>query len=454
MKKSVKILAGILSLSILMASCSKNEEETRSTRRTTERETSEETSDTTEESSSEETSTSETTEATTTENTTEETTEETTSEETTTEESTSETTELTSEETTTETTTAPGNTDSAFDKGMAEKYFNGITFDGVALVSQKREVVWTKESGLADREQGIPNKMDTVFEMGSITKQFTAVAIMQLVEQGLISPEDTLDKYIPEYSHAKEITIHQLLNMTSGISDYLETGTLGFSMTDFSQIDFTKLDALEQTVRAVVTKPITGDWLIEQMSYFDLEFTPGTQFKYCNTNYYFLGIIIERLTGMKYDEYIRKNILEPLDLTELYPDINHLTSKGRTSLLFWNIDFPSQDPSISYAVGVMTGTAEGLLKWEYAVLDGKLLKKESWDKIFDGGAFGYGYGFYVIGPCIEHSGMTLGYNTNVFVNRETEDIIIVLSNVQTLGSVPTQPLSANISEYLQKHCFG
>ncbi|MBO4494599.1 MAG: beta-lactamase family protein [Clostridiales bacterium] len=450
MKKSVKILAGILSLSILAASCSKKEEETRSTRTTKESETAEETVEsTTEESSSEET----------TKETTKETTEETTTEATTTEETTSEstaeeTTEGSSEETSAESTSASSSASSrTFDKGATEKYFDSIKFDGVALVSQNRNIIWTKESGLADREQGIPNSMDKVYELGSITKQFTAVAIMQLVEQGKISTEDTLDKYIPEYSHAKEITIHQLLNMTSGISDYLETGTLGISMSDLMQIDFTKLDALEQTVRSVVTKPITGDWMIEQMSYFDLEFTPGTQFKYCNTNYYFLGIIIERLTGMKYDEYIRKNILEPLNLTELYPDIDHLTTKGRTSLLFWDFDFPSQDPTISYAVGVMTGTAEGLLKWEYAVLDGALLTKESWDKIFDGGAFGYGYGFYVEGHCLEHSGMTLGYNTDVFVDRDTEDIIIILSNTQTLGTVPMQPLSGDISEYMQKNCL-
>jgi len=277
---------------------------------------------------------------------------------------------------------------------------------------------------------------------------------MQLVEQGLISTEDTLDKYIPEYSHAKEITIHQLLNMTSGIPDYLETGTLGFSMTDFTQIDFTKLDALEETVKAVVQTPISGDWLVDQMSYFNLEFTPGTDFKYCNTNYYFLGMIIEKLSGMKYDEYIRKNILEPLELNEIYPDTAHLTSKGRTSLLFWDFDFPSQDPSISYAAGVMTGTAEGLLKWEYAVLDGKLLTKESWDKIFDGGAFGYGYGFYVDGRTAEHSGMTLGYNTNVYIDRDKEDVIIVLSNCQTLGTLPMQPMSEDVSKYLRNNCLG
>ena len=143
---------------------------------------------------------------------------------------------------------------------------------------------------------------------------------------------------------------------------------------------------------------------------------------------------------MSYDEYVRKNILEPLGLKDLYPDIDHLTSNGRTDLFIKSFDLPHQDATISYAVGVMTGTAEGLLEWEKKVMDKALLSSQSWDKILDGGAFGYGYGWYIENGYIEHSGMTLGYNTNVRVASDSGRVIIVLSNIQLLEGSDKKPM--------------
>lgn len=336
-----------------------------------------------------------------------------------------------------------------FDEASAQSYMDGITFDGVVLVAENDQISWTYESGLADRDNNVPNTMDTVFEFGSITKQFTAVAIMQLVEQGKISLEDTLDKYIPDYPYADKITIHQLLNMTSGVPDYLFCGVLGFSWSDFENLDFSTIMNLESLLGEVATTPLKKEELVEKISKYPLNFDPGTQYEYSNTNYYFLGIIIEQLSGMAYDEYIRKNILEPLDLTELFPDNDHLTSNGRTDLKLIHFDFPHQDVTLSYSVGVMTGTAEGLLEWEKCVLDRKLLSSESWDKIFDGGQFGYGYGWTIVGDgVVEHSGMTLGYNTNVRINLKDRKVIIVLSNIQPLSGSKSRPLSSEIGDKL------
>ncbi|MBO4474758.1 MAG: beta-lactamase family protein [Clostridiales bacterium] len=339
---------------------------------------------------------------------------------------------------------------SSFDTGEAEGYLSSKNFDGVVLVADQDQVVWTYASGMADRENNVMNTMNTVFEFGSITKQFTAVAVMQLVEAGKLSTDDTLDMYLPEYSHAKEITIHQLLNMTSGIPDYLYCGVLGVSLGNFEDMDLADVLDLEQAIRRVISTPIDKTKFVNDMSAYALDFTPGSQFAYSNTNYYFLGMVIEKLSGMPYDEYIRKNLLEPLGITELYPDTDHLTSFGRTDLTVMKFDFPSQDPSISYAVGVMTGTASGLLQWETAVLDGKLLTKESWDQIFDGGAFGYGYGWYIGNGYVEHGGMTLGYNTSVRIDKNTRRVVIVLSNIQPLTSSKKRPMSTDIADELWK----
>ena len=414
--KLKKILSGLLAVSIvLLCACSKSEETTKKTRKSraskTEEPVATDTSEKETESESE------------------------TSTETTTEES--------------ETTTQPA--PSSFSADKAKTYMDSIDFDGVVLVTEGDQVVWEYASGNADRKNKIPNTMDTVFEFGSITKQFTAVCIMQLEEKGLLSTDDKLSKYIPEYKYADQITIHQLLNMTSGVSDYLFNGMLGFSFDEFDSMTVDMLFDFENTMTKIVTTPLAKDEFVTKLSEYPLDFTPGSEYAYSNSNYYLLGIIIEKLSGMSYDEYVRKNILEPLNLTDLYPDIDHLTSDGRLDLFIMSFDLPHQDPTISYAVGVMTGTAEGLFNWEKCVMDKALLSQESWDKILDGGTFGYGYGWYIENGYIEHSGMTLGYNTNVRVASESRRVIVVLSNIQLLEGSPDEPMASEVCEELWKY---
>lgn len=333
-----------------------------------------------------------------------------------------------------------------------KSYMRNIDYSGSVLVAINREVVFNSSIGDAyvDLSTGTiePILSDTVFEMGSITKQFTAVAIMQLEEQGLLSTEDTLDKYIPEYPYADKVTIHQLLNMTSGIVDYITDGPMGYDLYDMSEEDFESFQDVSSMFLDVCAKavtPIDGDDIIEMVSPYELQFEPGSKFHYSNTNYYFLGMIIERLTGMNYADYVRTNILDPLNLTELWPDIAHLTSDGAFRAFGLKIPVPHQDSSISYAVGVMTGTTRGLMEWEFCVLDRKLLTEESWNKILDGGKFGYGYGWYINDNIISHSGMTLGYNAEVMVNLENEDIVIALSNVQAADFKSSAPASEEVA---------
>ena len=419
--KTKQILAGLLALSVAFAcGCSKKKDESDETRKSRAKKTT--VSDTSE------IETSEPTELTT---------------------ETSETSETTE---TSETQASSSETNvyvpDSFKSSDADSYLDSIDLDGVVLVAENGNISYTRASGYADRKEKISNTMDTVFEFGSITKQFTAVAVMQLVEQGKLSTDDTLDKYVPEYKYAKDITIHQLLNMTSGVPDYLYCGVLGFTMDDFKNVSLSTLFSFEAMMGEIATTPIDPDDLVRRMSDYELDFAPGTEFEYSNTNYYFLGMIIEKLSGMPYDEYVRKNILEPLDLKDLYPDTDHLTSNGRTDMTIFNFDFPHQDASLSYAVGVMTGTAEGLLKWEYKVMERALLKPESWEKVFDGGQFGYGYGWYVEDGYVEHSGMTLGYNTNVRVDLETGRVVIVLCNIQPITGTPKRPMASEIGDKL------
>lgn len=395
-----------------------------------------------------------------------------------TEETTAETSEVTTEETTIETTeetsetlvveeTVPDETEEVVPEETEEGEFNykaylkEIDYSGSVLVARDDEVYLTYSFGDAriDYETGevIKNNDDTVFEMGSITKQFTAVAIMQLEEQELLSTEDTMDKYIPEYAYADKITIHQLLNMTSGVVDYITGGPLAYDLygenfeglADISSLqDITDmyLDVCEKA-----TTPITFEELLDMVQPYELHFEPGTKYEYSNTNYYFLGEIIERITGEEYDAYVREHILEPLELTELWPDIDHLTSDGCIKIFGIGMPVPHQDSTISYAVGVMTGTTNGLLQWERHVLEGALLTEESWNKIFDGGEFGYGYGWNVNDNLVSHSGMTLGYNAFVLVDRCTNTVVIALSNTQSAEFGTTNPSSSTLGMTLYEN---
>ena len=192
--KLYRLLALILVMSVAFScSCSKKKDSSEESSKT------EETTAGSQESASE---TSETTESTT----------ETTSESTT--ESTTDTSVSDSSDTQNTSSGSSAAFATTFDSGKADSYLDSIKLDGVVLVAEKDQIIYTKASGYADRDSKTPNTMETVFELGSITKQFTAVAIMQLVEQGKLSLDDTLDKYIPEYKYAKDVTIHQLLNMT------------------------------------------------------------------------------------------------------------------------------------------------------------------------------------------------------------------------------------------------
>ncbi|MBR5416463.1 MAG: beta-lactamase family protein, partial [Clostridiales bacterium] len=241
--KLKKILSGLLAVSIvLLCACSKSEETTKKTRKSraskTEEPVATDTSEKETESESE------------------------TSTETTTEES--------------ETTTQPA--PSSFSADKAKTYMDSIDFDGVVLVTEGDQVVWEYASGNADRKNKIPNTMDTVFEFGSITKQFTAVCIMQLEEKGLLSTDDKLSKYIPEYKYADQITIHQLLNMTSGVSDYLFNGMLGFSFDEFDSMTVDMLFDFENTMTKIVTTPLAKDEFVTKLSEYPLDFTPGSEY--------------------------------------------------------------------------------------------------------------------------------------------------------------------------------
>jgi CubicO group peptidase (beta-lactamase class C family) len=167
-------------------------------------------------------------------------------------------------------------------------------FSGTVLVAKDGKPVLDRGYGMANYELGVPNTPEMKFLIGSITKQFTATAIMQLAEKGLLDVNDPISKYLPEYPKetGDSITVHHLLTHTSGVPSYTDNAELmGRRATKMST---------EEILNSFKDKP--------------LDFPPGGQFKYSNSGYYLLGLIVENVSGKSYEEYLQENIFDPLGM--------------------------------------------------------------------------------------------------------------------------------------------
>lgn len=315
------------------------------------------------------------------------------------------------------------------DAEFAEKiddYMSTVEYHGVVFVAREGTVVFERAYGFSDHQTEEGNRTDTIFELGSITKQFTAAAIMQLKEQGLLTLDDPLSLYIPEYPYSEKITVRQLLNMTSGIPDYVTGGALGVGLDAASEFSFAMLGQVEQ----ILTSQFTHEQIVAAISEYDLLFEPGTDYFYSNTNYYFLGMIIEQLSGVSYFDYLEQNFFVPLGMKSTSTDPVNLTSSGAILLENGEIYLPSQDRTISYAAGSICSTAEDLYLWETAVLNRQILTEESWSEVFSRSEFDYGFGWSAGPDCYYHGGQTAGFNTMVMILPDTDTVIIALSNTQ------------------------
>src|ERR1051326_7666222 len=170
-------------------------------------------------------------------------------------------------------------------------------FSGTVLVSEHDRVIFKKGYGLANREWNIPNTPDVKFRIGSITKQFTSMLVMQQVAKGTIKLDGHIPDYLPYYRKdtGNKVTIHQLLNHTSGIPSYT---------------DYPKFFSDESR------NPYSPDEFIKKFCSGDLSFEPGSKFHYNNSGYFLLGAILEHVTGMRYEALLRQNILKPLGMND------------------------------------------------------------------------------------------------------------------------------------------
>ncbi len=307
-----------------------------------------------------------------------------------------------------------------FDKLLSEQFKPDET-GCAALVAVKGQVVYRKAFGMANLELNVAMKPEMVFRVGSITKQFTAVAILQLMEQGKLSLQDEITKFIPDYpTHGYKITVEHLLTHTSGIKSYTNVPEFG---------DYRRQDKKpEEVIKIFRNQP--------------MEFAPGTKWNYNNSGYFILGYIIEKVSGLTYQEYIDKNIFKPLGMSSSLYGSDTKIVKNRASGYqpgsdgVENADMISM--SLPYAAGSIQSTVDDLFKWNQALHSYKLLKKETLDKAFkeyilsDGKGTSYGYGWMLKQlqgrPTIEHGGAINGFLCNAIYLPQQDVFVAVFSN--------------------------
>ncbi len=294
-------------------------------------------------------------------------------------------------------------------KELADDYISEQDFSGTVLVGVDDAVLYTSVSGLANKETGDQNQIHTKYEIGSVTKQFTATAIMLLYEQGKLAVTDTVEKYFPEYLYADRVTVENLLNMTSGIPDYLNDVLYLFEQGELSAED-----------------TFTAEELLTILNNRALDFEPGTQYAYSNSNYYLLGDIIEQVSGMPYSQFIRQNILEPLKMQNTSFDLKNATAKG-----YYKDGEEALRADTSYfgAAGEMVSTVQDLFQWQDAFINGKIVSKATVHKMLTDNGFGYGYGWFLDEDKCYHEGNTMAFYSIDMISYLEGIRVVVLSNV-------------------------
>lgn len=324
---------------------------------------------------------------------------------------------------------------------IIDTYYNNNQFSGTVLVAKKGAVLYNQAFGYANIEKKIRNKTSTQFLIGSLTKSFTATAIMHAKERGILGLHVPIKKYIPELNdELGRLTLHLLMKNSSGLPVHLNR--------------ITKLEY----------RDITSEELIRLYNTVKLAFSPGTKYDYSNLNYQLCAIVLERVSGMSYKEYLETYLFDPIKMTSSGIERTSLIAKDKA--LGYDLENSIMKRAaanyMAYAKGGgnIYSTVKDILKWDKALYRDNLVSEESKNLMFDGrpGEYGsYGYGFKIKeyirnvkgdkkGKLVRHGGSMYGYICNVHRYLDDKVTIIILGNMRPY---PTMEITQKIEEVLR-----
>ena len=294
-------------------------------------------------------------------------------------------------------------------------------FAGAVGVSRRGEILLSRGIGLANVEHQVSNTSHTKFRIGSLTKQFTAMALMILQEQNKLSLEDPIGKHINPVPDAwNKITVHQLLNHTSGIP----------SFTSFP-------DHVSK-----MTLPFTPDEMLERIAEKELDFVPGSGFRYSNSGYFLLGMIIETVSGSTYEDFLQSEIFLPLGMSnsgyDHFQSIVPDRATGYAVVKEQRYRAAYLDMSQPFSAGALYSTVDDLLIWDRALKEGRLLTAAGYQRMWKGNRADYAYGWSVSERggrrLICHGGGINGFSSYILRIPDEDVCVVVLSNISTINT--------------------
>ncbi|HVP91055.1 MAG TPA: serine hydrolase [Terriglobales bacterium] len=316
----------------------------------------------------------------------------------------------------------------AVDAVMTEVYKPGQP--GAAVIVRKDgRTLLRRAYGTADLELGVAMEPDMIFRLGSITKQFTAVSILMLAEQGKLALEDEVTKFLPDYpTQGRKITVENLLTHTSGIRSYTDLP----EWLPLWRKDFT----LKELIELFKDKP--------------MQFEPGERWAYCNSGYILLGAIVEKVSGQTYEEFVDAHIFKPLGMKHsCYGSTERVIPRRIPGYQMGNgafVNAPYLSMTQPYAAGSLLSNVDDLAVWSEAVFSGKLVGKKWLDRAFtpyrlkNGESTGYGYGWFIASDrghrSVEHGGGINGFLTYEMTFPEDGLFLAVLTNSAIEGRDP------------------
>lgn len=290
------------------------------------------------------------------------------------------------------------------------------TFNGTALVAYRGNILLYKGYGLKNAISKTLNDTATIYRLGSLSKPFTATVILRLAEQHALTLQDPITTYLPEYPHGDSITIEHLLTHSSGIREYLE------------------IKAIQQLPDGA--PPVSLKQLIAYFSNEPLIMRPGQKFAYSNSNYIVLSAIIEKITGEKFEQVVRRMIFEPSGMQHSGFDFKHVKDSSKSTghiSIKKNSTIPEDfDSSYAPGCGSMYSTAMDIYQWYKGLYNGKIMQDSTREQAFIRRKSNYGYGWFNEKKqgrtCISHAGGVPGFLANMQFYPKEDLCVILLSN--------------------------
>jgi CubicO group peptidase (beta-lactamase class C family) len=303
------------------------------------------------------------------------------------------------------------------------------------------KVAYTHAYGLAQLEPRRDATTEMRYAIGSVSKQFTATAVLLLAEEGTLSLDDKVAKWLPALTRADEVTIRQLLSMTAGYQDYWPQDYVFPKMLD----------------------PVRPMQVLDEWARKPLDFEPGTRWQYSNTNYVAAGLIVEKASGMGLVEFLHKRVFDPLHMTSVFDtDRSALPKEDPEGYLRYALGplrpAPKEGPGWIYAAGELAMTARDLALWDISMIDQTVLKPASYGimqsemHLTDGAGTRYGLGVQVLSTdghrTVMHSGEVSGFSARNAVYPDDRAAVVVLSNLDATSA--TGDIAARITPMLLK----